>query len=121
MAWNVGAFGANAWNFGEVTVSVTSTSAIGTTALGNETVVEGTGAVFGVTSTSAIASHTVGSVSVVEGTGAVFGVTSANAFATGYVGEEVVWFEIPTNTRAAAGYGIISTSGATGSWENIIG
>ena len=59
MAWNVGAFGANAWNYGEVTVPVTSTSAIGTTALGNETVVEGTGVTFGVTSTSAIASHTV--------------------------------------------------------------
>ena len=95
MAWNVGAFGANAWNYGEVTVPVTSTSAIGTTALGNETVVEGTGVTFGVTSTGLIA--------------------------TGYVGEEVVWFEIPTNTFAAADYGIISTSGATGSWENIIG
>tara|TARA_R110002051_G_scaffold324032_1_gene419733 strand:- start:584 stop:913 length:330 start_codon:yes stop_codon:yes gene_type:complete len=109
MAWNVGAFGANAWNYGEVTVPVTSTSAIGTTALGNESVVEGTGAVFGVTSTSAIASHTVGSVSVVEGTGVSFGVNSTGAFATGLVGEEVVWFEIPTNTVDAA------------SWQNIIG
>jgi hypothetical protein len=64
---------------------------------------------FGVTSTSAIASHTVGSVSVVEGTGVSFGVNSTGAFATGLVGEEVVWFEIPTNTVDAA------------SWQNIIG
>jgi len=121
MAWNVGAFGANAWNFGEVTVSVTSSGATASHAVGNETVVEGTGAVFGVTSSGAIASHAVGSVSITQGTGAVFGVTSANAFATGHVGEEVVWFDIPTNTAAAAGYGIISTAGASGSWENIIG
>ena len=121
MAWGLKAFGSTAWNFGDVSTAVTSTDAIASHAVGNETIVAGTGVVFGVTSTSAIASHTVGSVSVVEGTGVSFGVNSTGAFATGLVGEEVVWFEIPTNTATAAGYGIINTSGATGSWQNIIG
>ena len=121
MAWNVGAFGANAWNFGEVTVSVTSSGATASHAVGSVSITQGTGAVFGVTSSGAIASHAVGSVSTTQGTGTGFGVTSANAFATGHVGEEVVWFDIPTNTATAAGYEIISTAGASGSWTDIIG
>ena len=121
MAWGLSTFGSTAWGFGNASVPVTSTGAIASHAVGNETIVEGTGAVFGVTSTNAIASHSVGSPSITGGTGVVFGVNSTNAFATGHVGEEVIWFEIPTNTAAAAGYGIINTSGATGSWQNIIG
>lgn len=121
MAWGLSTFGSTAWGFGDASVSVTSTDAIGVSVIGNETIAVGTGAVFGVTSTNAIASNAVGSVSVVQGTGAVFGVNSTNAIATGVVGDEIVWFEIPTNTATAANYNIINTSGATGSWQNIIG
>tara|TARA_R100001377_G_scaffold21430_1_gene11322 strand:- start:914 stop:1279 length:366 start_codon:yes stop_codon:yes gene_type:complete len=121
MAWGLKTFGSTAWGFGDVSTAVTSTNAIASHAVGNETIVGGTGVTFGVTSTNAIASHAVGSVSIVGGTGVTFGVNSVGAFATGFVGEEVVWFEIPTNTSGAASYGIINTSGATGSWQNIIG
>ena len=95
MAWGLKTFGSTAWGFGDVSTAVTSTNAIASHAVGNET--------------------------IVGGTGVTFGVNSVGAFATGFVGEEVVWFEIPTNTSGAASYGIINTSGATGSWQNIIG
>ena len=84
-----------AWGLKDTSTSVTSTDAIGVSAIGNET--------------------------IVVGTGVAFGVNSTNAIATGVVGDEIVWFEIPTNTATAANYNIINTSGATGSWQNIIG
>ncbi len=104
MAWGLKTFGSTAWGFGDISTAVTSTGAIASHAVGNETVVEGTGVTFGVTSTDAAASHLVGTVSITEGQGVSFGVNSADAFATGFVGEEIIWFDIPTNTVDAAGW-----------------
>ena len=100
MAWGLKTFGSTAWGFGDISTAVTSTGAIASHAVGNETV----GGTFGVTSTDAVASHLVGTVSITEGQGVSFGVNSADAFATGFVGEEIIWFDIPTNTVDAAGW-----------------